>query len=166
MIQELQHCSLDLSVARLVIVESFGPDGIYFIDENDGRSFFFGEGEGVPDHLRPVSDVHLHETGTCKFEECRLGLSSTCPGHHGFAGAWRAEHQAALWWPDSNILELLLMSNGENNSFSELLNLFIEATNVCILFGWSFLYLHGPDPRVILSRELLEQNIRVLVNAN
>jgi hypothetical protein len=59
LIQQFQHGPLNLSISRLVRVESLRSDGVELVDEDDGRCLFLGELESVSDELGTISDEHL-----------------------------------------------------------------------------------------------------------
>lgn len=58
------------------------------------------------------------------------------------------------------------MSDRQHDSLSQFFDLLVQASDISVLLRRLFLKLHGLDPRVILSRQLLQQNIGVLINAN
>lgn len=62
MVKQLEHSSLNLSIARLIIIESLGADCVNFIDEDNSRLFLLGKSKGVSDHLGAVTDIHLNQT--------------------------------------------------------------------------------------------------------
>jgi hypothetical protein len=58
------------------------------------------------------------------------------------------------------------VSNGQYDGFSQFFDLLVEATDVSVLFGWSFFDFHGSDSWVVLSWELFEENVRIFVYAD
>jgi len=166
MVKQLEHGPLHFSVSGLVVIESFGSDCIDFIDEDDRRLFFFSQGKGIPDHFGAVSDVHLNEVGSGQFQKTGFGLSCAGSGHHGLSGSGRAEHQTTFRRPDSDVFEFFFVCDRQDNGFSELFDLFIQASDIGVLFGGFFVDFHGLDPGVVLGREFLEQNIGILVDSD
>lgn len=58
------------------------------------------------------------------------------------------------------------MSDRQDDSLSQLLNLLVQASNIRILLRWLLLKFHGLDSRIILRRQLLQKDIRILINAD
>ncbi len=166
MVQKFQHCSLHFSVSWLVVIESLCTNCINFVNKNDCWRFFFCKGECISDHLRTITDVHLDKSWSGKFQESGFSLSSTGSGHHGFSSTWRSKHEAAFWRSDTNVVEFLFVSDGQDDGFSQFFDLLVEATNIGVFFWWSFFDFHGSDSWVILSWELFEENIRIFIYAD
>lgn len=163
MVQKLEHSSLYFSVAWLIIVKSFCSDSINFINEDDCWGFFFGKGKSVSDHFWTVTDVHLYEVWTGKLKEGSFGLSSTSSGHHSLSCTWGSKHEASLWWPNTDVIELFFVSDWQNDGFSEFFNLLIKSTNIGILLRRPLFNLHGSDSWIIFGREFFQKNVRILI---
>ena len=166
MVEKLDHSSLNLPISWLVVVKPLCADGIDFINEYNSGRFGFCQSEGISDHFWSISNVHLHQWWSCKLQECCFCLTCACSCHHCFACTRRAEHQTTLWWSDSNFLKFVFMGDGKNNSFSEFFDLFIESTNVSVLFWGSFIYFHGFNSVIIFGWKLLKQDVGIFVNSN
>lgn len=152
MVQKFKHSSLHFSITWFIVIESLCSDSVNFIYEDNCGSLLFCKGESVSDHLRTVTDVHLNEVWPGEFEESSFCLTCTCSGHHCFSCTWRTEHEASLWGSDTDVIELIFVSNWQDDGFSQFLNLLIKATDVGILFRRSLFYFHGSDSGVILCR--------------
>ena len=49
-------------------------NGIQFVNEDDRRSFLFSQSEGVPHHLCPVTNEHLHQLRSSQLQKCALQM--------------------------------------------------------------------------------------------
>jgi len=67
---------------------------------------------------------------------------------------------------DSNLLEALGLLHGPDDSLDQLFNLLVQTTNVGVLFGRLLVDLHGLDSAVVLGGECVENEVRILVDAN
>ena len=156
MVQQFKHCSLYLSVPWFIVIESLCTNCIDFVNENNCWRFLFCKGECISDHLWTITDVHLHQSWSCKLKESSLGLSCTSSGHHGLSSTWRAKHQTSLWRSDTNVLEFFFVSDWQYDGFSQFFNLFIKAANVCVFLWWSFFNLHGSYSWIVFSWQFFE----------
>ena len=68
LVQEFQHRSLHLTVTTLLRVETFRANGVKFIDENDSRGLFFGQRKCITNKLGTITDEHLNQRRTGKFQ--------------------------------------------------------------------------------------------------
>lgn len=57
------------------------------------------------------------------------------------------------------------MGDWEDNGFSQFLDLFVQTTNISVLFARLLIDLHGLDSAVILVGEFLEENVSVLIHS-
>lgn len=165
MVQQFDHSSLHFSVTRFIVIESLCSHSVDFVNENDGRCFCLCQSEGISDHLGSITNVHLHKTGTSQFQESGLGLSSTCSCHHSLSCSWGTEHETTFRRSDTYFLELLFMGDWQNNSLSQFFNLFIESTNISVLFTRFLINFHGFHSAVIFIRQFLKKDISVLVHS-
>lgn len=151
LIQELKHGTMNFS--RLILTAaSLGTNCIELINKDDGGSLLSGKLESISDHLGTITDKHLHKLWSSEFEECCLCLGRTCSRHHGLSGTWRAVHKETLRRSNTDSIESILVSHGKNDSLDKFLNLFVETTNICVLFSRSLVDLHRLDSGVILRR--------------
>lgn len=58
------------------------------------------------------------------------------------------------------------MSDWQHDGLTKLFDLLVQATNVAVLLLWSFLNFHGFDSRVVLSRQLIEDDVRVFIDTH
>ena len=165
LIEQLQHGALHFAIAGLLAVEALGADGVQLVDEYDGGRLLLGERERVAHQLGAVTDEHLHELRTGQLQEGRLGLRSAGARQQRLARARRAVEQHALGRMHAEVLEAVLVRHGEDDRFDELLDLLVEAADVAVLLRRSLVHLHRLDARVVLDRQLLQYQIRVLVHA-
>ena len=110
LVQELKHCSVDLSSLTLTS-SSLGANGVQLVYEDDGWSLFSSQVEGVSDHFGTVTDVHLHELWTGELEEGSFCLSSASSGHQGLACAWWSVKEESLGRSDTDVLKPLLVGH-------------------------------------------------------
>ena len=61
MIQQLQHCPLNFSIPRFIIIESLCTYSINLVNEYDCWSFLLSHRKCVPHHLWAVSNIHLDQ---------------------------------------------------------------------------------------------------------
>ncbi len=94
--EDLVECLFAFIVSAADACAAVPPDGVDFIDEQDGRGVFLGGVEQVADPARPHAHEHLDEFRAVDGEEGHPGLAGYGPGKEGFAGAWRAHQQDAL----------------------------------------------------------------------
>mmetsp|Transcript_22237 Transcript_22237/g.63223 ORF Transcript_22237/g.63223 Transcript_22237/m.63223 type:complete len:267 (-) Transcript_22237:49-849(-) len=71
--------------------------------------------------------------------------------------------QHALGRLDADARKLLRVGHRQDNCLDKLLNLFLEATEVIVGLGWLLVHLERTNARVILRRQLLQDEVRVLV---
>ena len=162
--EQLEHGPLHLPVARLVAVRPLAPDGVYLVDEDDAGGLGLRECEGVPHEPGPLPDVHLHELGARQLEEVGLRVGGTRPRHQGLPGARGAVQQHPLWRLDVQLLEPLLVEQGEHDGLVELLDLVLEAPYRLVgLRCHCLLQLHNADLLVEVAGQLVEDDVRVLV---
>jgi hypothetical protein len=96
LIEQLQHCSLHLSVARLLAVKSLRPNRIQLINEDNRRRLLLRQGERIAHQLRPVADEHLDELRAGQLEEAGLGLGRACARHQRLTRPRRSVEQHPL----------------------------------------------------------------------
>lgn len=67
---------------------------------------------------------------------------------------------------DANLLEPIGFLHGPHNRLDQLLDLLIQPAHVSVLLRGLLIHLHGFDSAVIFGRQGVEDEIRVLVNAD
>jgi hypothetical protein len=67
---------------------------------------------------------------------------------------------------DSNLLEALGLLHGPDDSLDQLFNLLVQTTDVGVLFGGLLVDFHGLNSAVVLGRECVENEVRVLVDTD
>lgn len=65
---------------------------------------------------------------------------------------------------DAEFFETIRMGHGQDNGFDKLLDLFVQSTDVAVVFSWPFIQFHGLDPGVKFRRQSVEDQKRVLVD--
>lgn len=80
--------------------------------------------------------------------------------------AWWTIHQSTLGSLDTQRLELLGLLHGQDDSLDELLDLFVQPSNVGVRVCRLLIDLHRLDSRVILRWQSIENEVRILVDAN
>mmetsp|Transcript_3316 Transcript_3316/g.13274 ORF Transcript_3316/g.13274 Transcript_3316/m.13274 type:complete len:286 (+) Transcript_3316:326-1183(+) len=170
--QQLEHRPLHFAVAGLFPAKALRADGIQLVDEDDGSSAPFlldlvpGQLEGVAHHLGTVTDEHLDQLRPRKLQEHRVRLVRAGPCQKGLASAGRSVEQHALGRADADGIEHLLVRHGQHHRFDQLLDLLVTASDVAVLLGGLLVHLHGLHPRVVLSRQLLQNQVGILVGAH
>mmetsp|Transcript_1439 Transcript_1439/g.3863 ORF Transcript_1439/g.3863 Transcript_1439/m.3863 type:complete len:206 (+) Transcript_1439:591-1208(+) len=152
LIQQLKHSALDFAISTQLRVKAFRAHSVQLIDEYYSRRFLLRELECVAHKLRAVADKHLHELRPCQLQKCRIGLSRASSRQKRFTDPGRPVHEHALRRFYSNVLETLGVRHRQNNGFDELLNLFVQPTDVPVVFSRLFVHLHCLNPGVVLWR--------------
>mmetsp|Transcript_54617 Transcript_54617/g.91003 ORF Transcript_54617/g.91003 Transcript_54617/m.91003 type:complete len:275 (-) Transcript_54617:268-1092(-) len=164
LIEQLQHCSLRLTVSTFVAVKSTGSDGVQFVNEDDGRLLLLCKLEGIANNLRTVTDVHLHKLWPGQLQKASLRLSSTCSCEQCFAGPWWTIQQNPLWRLNANRFIARAMSDGKHHSLHHFLDLFVQTSNVTIFFFRFLFHFHRLGARVILIRQSVKDKITILIH--
>merc|ERR1719180_619234 len=89
LVEQFQHCPLDLSLSSAVAVVPFGPHGINLINEDNGGTMFISHPEQLSHQLRTVSKVLLDQLTSNHSEEGCAGLVGDGLGQQGLASARR-----------------------------------------------------------------------------
>mmetsp|Transcript_7187 Transcript_7187/g.15374 ORF Transcript_7187/g.15374 Transcript_7187/m.15374 type:complete len:342 (-) Transcript_7187:476-1501(-) len=165
LIQQLQHRPLHLAVSTQLRIKPLGAHRVQLINEDNRGRFLLCQLKRVPYQLRAVSNEHLHQLWPCQFQKRRVSLRSTCASKQCFPHTGRSVHQHAFRWLNADILEAFRMRHGQNNGFNQLLDLLIKPSNVTIVFRGLFINFHCFHARVILRRQRLEYQVRILVHA-
>lgn len=79
---------------------------------------------------------------------------------------WGRRNRLTLWRLDANLLEALGLLHGPHDGLDELLNLLVQPTDVAVLLSRLLVNLHGLDSAIVLCRESVEDQVRVLVDAD
>eukprot|EP00037_Helgoeca_nana_P025280 m.274576 g.274576 ORF g.274576 m.274576 type:complete len:377 (+) comp26901_c1_seq1:1639-2769(+) len=166
LIQELEHRPLHLTVSGLFRVEPLGSDRVELIDEDDGGRLFLCQRKRITDKLCAVTDEHLDQLRASKLQEGGVGLGGARPSHQRLPGTWRAIHQAALWWANSNGGETLLVLERQYDCLDQLFDLLVQPTNVGVHFLWLLVDLHRLHSRVVLGGQRVQDQVRVFVHAH
>lgn len=80
--------------------------------------------------------------------------------------SYTMQHEHATQHNKQTRFSPLLVCHRQHNSLNQLLDLLVETANVGILLGGTLVHLHGLDSCVILRRQGLEDEVRVLVDAD
>mmetsp|Transcript_32480 Transcript_32480/g.67007 ORF Transcript_32480/g.67007 Transcript_32480/m.67007 type:complete len:228 (-) Transcript_32480:540-1223(-) len=167
LVQQLEHRSLYLADPReLPSAGALLADGVQLVDEDDSRRFLFCKDEGVTDDLRTIADEHLHQLGSCQLEESGIRGSCASSGHHGLASSRRPMHQHSLRGLDADVFEALLVGHGQDDCLLQLLNLLLQTANVAVLVCGALINLHRFHAGVVLWRQLVQDQVGVLVHTH
>mmetsp|Transcript_58747 Transcript_58747/g.128610 ORF Transcript_58747/g.128610 Transcript_58747/m.128610 type:complete len:270 (+) Transcript_58747:359-1168(+) len=148
LIQQLQHCTLNLFLATTGCVIPLCGNCIDLIDENDGWSVFLCDSEHFSHQLGPFSQIFLDQFTSDNSEKgCR---SLTCDGlsQESFSSARHSIQDDTLGWLNANILVQFRMSQRQFHSLLHLHDLIFKTSNVCIGFSWGLVNLHHAHKRV------------------
>ena len=130
--QQLHEGPLDLAVSGGGDVETLGPDGVQFVDEDDARSLVFGELEQLADESGALSDVLLDQFGSDQPDEGRLGGVGHGLGHQGLPGSGRTDQQDALGGLDADLLIEFGPEERVLDGLPELHHLVLQASDVVV----------------------------------
>jgi hypothetical protein len=185
LVQQLQHSPLHLPVSTLITIEPLRPNRIQLINEDDSGCLLLGEEERVTEDGGTLSNEHLNEGGASKLEECSVRLRCTgsrqqclSSSYHPLISAYsagrkgegrltrRSIHERTLAALDSQRLELVCLLHRKYNRLDQLLNLLIQSSNVRIRIRRFLIHLHRLDPRIVLGRQRIEDEVRVLVDSD
>ena len=121
LVQQLEHRALHFSVAAVLGAVAFSANSIDFVDEDDRRSFVLRKLERIADDFSALADVRLDERRRRKLQKRCLCLRSARTCKKRLPRSGRSVQQDAFWRFNPNLLELLWMSHGKNNSFNHFL---------------------------------------------
>ena len=127
--------------------------------------------------------THLNEGGTGEFEVTSVRLCRTSSREKRLSSSynhkisftkregrrlrtWRTVHEGTFRCSDTQCLELFGLLHRENDRFDEFFNLLVETSDVGIRLCRLLVNLHGLDSGVVLGGEGVEDEVRVLVDAD
>jgi hypothetical protein len=107
LIDELQHCPLDLIVTTSTIIEASTTNGVYFIEEDNASFLRPSHLEQFSDHSRTFTNIFLNQLGSNDANKGRV-----CPVCDGssterLAGSWWAKEEDTFRWIDTKVYESL-----------------------------------------------------------
>eukprot|EP00983_Pelagomonas_calceolata_P045129 1139574-Pelagomonas_calceolata.AAC.5 len=107
-----------------------------------------------------------NQTAQCANCACAVGFyrnTQSCPGPSSDPSPAMCTD---LWWPDAQLGEPVSMLDGQHYCLHQLLDLLVQAPHVCVVLCGLLIHLHGLDPGVILRRQGIQDEVRVLVHAH
>mmetsp|Transcript_385 Transcript_385/g.996 ORF Transcript_385/g.996 Transcript_385/m.996 type:complete len:285 (-) Transcript_385:792-1646(-) len=132
LVEQLEHCALDLALAAALAVVALGAHGVDLVDEHDRRGELIRDPEELPHQLGAIPKVLLDELAPHHAEECRAGGVGHRLGQESLPRARLAVEDHALGGLDADVLIQLGMGEGQLHSLLNLLDLALEPTHICI----------------------------------
>merc|ERR1719285_1356216 len=109
LVEEFQHCPLDLSFSSAVAVVPFSPHRINLVNEYNGGTVLVCHPEQLPHQLGTVSKVFLDQLASNHSEEGCASLVGNSLCQQGLAGARGAVQDHPLGWLDPHLLVVFWM---------------------------------------------------------
>lgn len=129
-------------------------------------NLFLCQRERVAHELGTVADEHLHQLGAGELEVGRVCLRRARASEQRLSDAGGPIHEHALRRFDAELFEAIRVRHGQNDCLNELLNLLVQAADVAVRFRRTLIHLHRLDARVKLGGQRLQDEVRILVDAD
>mmetsp|Transcript_25046 Transcript_25046/g.79035 ORF Transcript_25046/g.79035 Transcript_25046/m.79035 type:complete len:206 (+) Transcript_25046:707-1324(+) len=153
LVEEFEHCPLDLALSARRRVVPFGAHCINFVDEDNRRRLLLGHTEELAHELGPVAEVFLNELRAGDSQKSGGSLVRDRLGQERLARTRLAIQDDALGRADANVLIQLRMSERQLHSLLDLLDLGLEPSDVRVRFERRLVHLHHRHHRVGLISE-------------
>mmetsp|Transcript_13011 Transcript_13011/g.21320 ORF Transcript_13011/g.21320 Transcript_13011/m.21320 type:complete len:381 (+) Transcript_13011:45-1187(+) len=164
LIQQLQQDTLHLTIGPSLGIETFGGNGINFINKDNTGGVFSGETKDITNHAGSFSEVLLDEFRTDHGDEGGGGGVGDCFGHHGFTSPRRPIKQHPPRRIDSNLCIQMMLNQGQLNRLPHLLLLNIHPPN--ILITHIGLLAHQLHRRITLGWQNIHHRMRMTMQRN
>lgn len=188
LVDQLQHCSLDLVVAAGAVVEPGAANGVDLIEEDQARLLGARHFEQLAHHPGALAHVLLHQLRADDADEAGVGPVGDGASAQRLARPGRPEQQHSLRRLDAQVHELLRLFAKERpviglrsgglarlvstyvqerrlDDLAQLLDLLLAAADVAVRDVWLVLDLHHRHRRVDLGRQRNMNLVLVSVDA-
>mmetsp|Transcript_92954 Transcript_92954/g.259771 ORF Transcript_92954/g.259771 Transcript_92954/m.259771 type:complete len:270 (-) Transcript_92954:430-1239(-) len=145
LIQEFQHRTLNFFCSTTRGLVTLGTHRINLINKDNGRTEIISDSKELTNQLGPVSKVLLNQFGSHHAQKGGRGLVRDSLGQQGLACTWFSVQNDSFRRFDSDIFVEFGVSQREFHCLLDLLDLFLQATNVCVGFERCLLDLHDTD---------------------
>merc|ERR1719402_1060694 len=163
LVEEFQHCPLNLSFSAAVAVVPFSANGINFVDEDNTGTVLIGHPEQLSHQLGTVSEVLLDQLTSHHSEEGCAGLVGNGLRRQGLASARGAVQDHPLGRLNPHLLVVLGVGEGQFHRFLDLLDLRVKTSNICITLSRGFLKLHDGDHWIGVIREHSNHSVHLVI---
>ena len=166
LLEEFDKNTLDFTISSCVSIVSLGGDGIDLINEDNRWRIFLCHPEDVSDHTGALTEILLDELGTDHADDRGVRVMGDSLSEHGLTGTWGSIKKDTTGRVDTDLGVELRVSKRKLNSFSDLLLLDVESTDIAVLDIGLLAHLHHGDGGVSVGRQDVNDSLRAPVDGN
>eukprot|EP00126_Sphaerothecum_destruens_P015542 Sdes_comp9561_c0_seq1m1037 len=163
LVEQLQHCALDFTLAPRIRVVSLGAHRVNLINENNRRRVIFRNSKQLAHQFRAIAQILLDQLRSNHAQKCRRCLIGNCFRQQGFPSTRRPVQNNAFGGLDPHLFVKLRVRERELHRLFDFLDLSFEAANIGIRLFGGLLELHNRHHGVNIVCEDTNHTKRLVV---